>query len=280
MSNAITGSVALTDLKSDLTQLSTTLHDVFDLMNADMSKVGDAWQDGKYQEFVDGYMPQIQKCEDISVRYSEWCKRVLDPTIENVIAVEKTDVGSGSGSIGGVGAAGAVSGGLSSSVSGGKFNGFYMKNDKPKKMTTKAVPISNGCGTETDPKSFIFAKAGQTVDTAGSIVKKKGKIGLLSKSEWEKEWKAQSASCDQHDKDYYSGVPKEKADTDFQQRSPIMGTAVKMAKGTSTKSYNEAQKDRKNSQRLQPLYEAEHQQPLNADYRVDINEDTISESRT
>lgn len=125
MSNAITGSVALTELKSDLTQLSTTLHDVFDLMNADMSKVGDAWQDGKYQEFVDGYRPQIQKCEDISVRYSEWCKRVLDPTIENVIAVEKTDVGSGSGSIGGVGATGAVSSGSAAMGSAArKISGF------------------------------------------------------------------------------------------------------------------------------------------------------------
>ncbi len=131
MSNAITGSVALTELKSDLTQLSTTLHEVFDLMNADMSKVGDAWQDGKYQEFVDGYRPQIQKCEDISVRYSEWCKRVLDPTIDNVIAVERTDVGSGSGSIGGVGAAGAVSSGSAAvSTSSGKAGGFNMGGAK------------------------------------------------------------------------------------------------------------------------------------------------------
>ena len=91
-SGAVTGSAALTELKKDLTQLSATLHEIFELMNMDMRNIGDAWQDGKYQEFVEGYRPQINKCEEISERYKEWCLRVLDPTIENVIAVEKTDV--------------------------------------------------------------------------------------------------------------------------------------------------------------------------------------------
>lgn len=91
-SGAVTGSAALTELKNDLTQLSTTLHEIYELMNTDMRNIGDAWQDGKYQEFVEGYRPQINKCEEIANRYAEWCQRVLDPTIENVIAVEKTDV--------------------------------------------------------------------------------------------------------------------------------------------------------------------------------------------
>lgn len=99
MSNAVTSSAALTELKTDLTKLSATLHEIFDLMNADMSQVGQAWQDGKYEEFVQGFRPQINKCEEISVRYGEWCSRVLDPTIENVVAVEKTDVGMGSGAV-------------------------------------------------------------------------------------------------------------------------------------------------------------------------------------
>lgn len=104
-SNAVTSSAALSELQSDLTQLSTTLHEVFELMNTDMSQVGQAWQDGKYQEFVDGYKPQIQKCEIISEQYKLWCTKVLAPTIENVIAVERTDVGSGGGSVGGASAA-------------------------------------------------------------------------------------------------------------------------------------------------------------------------------
>lgn len=110
-SGAVTGSAALTELKKDLTQLSATLHEIFELMNMDMRDIGDAWQDGKYQEFVDGYRPQINKCEEISERYKEWCLRVLDPTIENVIAVEKTDVGGdGSGSVGGTFGGGSAAG--------------------------------------------------------------------------------------------------------------------------------------------------------------------------
>ena len=117
-SGAVTGSAALTELKKDLTQLSATLHEIFELMNMDMRNIGNDWQDGKYQEFVEGYRPQINKCEEISERYKEWCMRVLDPTIENVISVEKTDVGGGNsssvggtfggGSAGGIGGSGAA----------------------------------------------------------------------------------------------------------------------------------------------------------------------------
>jgi hypothetical protein len=122
MSNAVTGSVALTELKNDLTRLSDTLHTIYDLMNADMTQVGQAWQDGQYQQFVDGYKPQINKCEEISERYKEWCLRVLDPTIENVIAVEKTDVGGGSGYVGGANAAAGESAGAVGSTIGSGFN--------------------------------------------------------------------------------------------------------------------------------------------------------------
>ena len=86
------GSEALRGLKSDLTNLSKSLHRIYELMNADMRQVNEAWQDAKYQEFVQGYEPQIRKCEEIANRYTEWCARVLDPTIENVVAVETTDV--------------------------------------------------------------------------------------------------------------------------------------------------------------------------------------------
>lgn len=108
------GSVALTELKTDLTKLSQTLHQIYELMNADMRQVNAAWQDNKYQEFVEGYQPQIRKCEDIANRYAEWCARVLDPTIENVVAVETTDVS-------GAGFNGAS---VSSGVSSDKFSGF------------------------------------------------------------------------------------------------------------------------------------------------------------
>lgn len=89
-------SAALIELKNDLTQLSKALHVIYDLMNTDMRQVGEAWRDGKYQEFVQGYQPQIQKCEEIANRYAQWCSDVLQPTIENVIAVETTYVGGNS----------------------------------------------------------------------------------------------------------------------------------------------------------------------------------------
>lgn len=106
------GSEALSELKNDLTNLSKTLHELYDLMNADMRQVGEAWRDGKYEEFVSGYRPQINKCEEISERYAEWCKRVLEPAIEECIEIEKTDVG-GDGS--GSSAGGSVSSGSSGS---------------------------------------------------------------------------------------------------------------------------------------------------------------------
>ena len=106
------GSEALSVLKTDLTVLSKTLHDIYELMNADMRQVNVAWQDSKYQEFVDHYQPQIQKCDEIANRYAEWCARVLDPTIENVISVETTDVGIGEGSVGGGNSEAAVVGGM------------------------------------------------------------------------------------------------------------------------------------------------------------------------
>lgn len=263
--SAVTGSAALTELKNDLTRLSATLHEIFELMNADMRQIGDAWQDGKYQEFVEGYRPQINKCEDISKRYKEWCIRVLDPTIENVIAVEKTDVGSGnsvgssSAAVGATATAGAGGGGV------GMANGFNFGTNNTSKPSTKAVPISNGCGSETNPSSFVAASIGRVADT---------KLSSMGQS-WKthSNWVAHGESCDIHDKCYYNGEGKEKCDIEFQQRSPIMGTAVRMAKGMSNDSYAEAQMDRLKSQRLQPVWEEEHQQSLDAEnYRIDIEE--------
>lgn len=91
-SNVTTGSAALIDLKNNLSNLSKELHGIYDLMNENMRRVGNFWQDYKYQEFVEGYAPQIRKCEEIAIRYDEWCKRVLQPTIEKVVEVEQVNV--------------------------------------------------------------------------------------------------------------------------------------------------------------------------------------------
>ena len=96
------GSESLTNLKEDLKKLSESLHEIYDVMNADLSQLGEAWRDGKYEEYVSGYLPYVKKCEEISQRYVDWCTLVLDPAIEKCIAIESSDVGGDGGNIGAV----------------------------------------------------------------------------------------------------------------------------------------------------------------------------------
>lgn len=120
--------------------------------------------------------------------------------------------------------------------------------------STKAVKISNGCGSENSTLSQIGSKIANPVDAA--------RTGTSIKQQIE--------SCDQHDKDYYNGVNKEKADRDFRDRSPVKGWAVENAHKTSQESYNAAQEDRRRSNQLQSTWEKENKACLNSnDYRVD-----------
>lgn len=131
--------------------------------------------------------------------------------------------------------------------------GFAFAANAQVGTSTKAVPISNGCGSETVPGSRTLGKVGTRVDAVitGTSVQ------------------TQRESCDQHDKDYYNGVDKNKADSDFKQRSPVMGKVVTSFEGMSNNSYNEAQKDRETSRQLQPTWEKENKQCLDGNnYRV------------
>lgn len=142
------GSEGLKNLKTDLTKLANSLHEVFELMNADMRQVGEAWRDGKYEEFVSGYRPQINKCEEISERYTEWCKRVLDPAIEECIDIEDSDVG---GDGGGTSAGGGASSGPSESApKKDKFASFRRGIEKVKELNNAATtPGPQGSGFST-----------------------------------------------------------------------------------------------------------------------------------
>lgn len=91
--NAHVGSAALIELKSQLTQLSGTLNSIYDMLTREMEEMGTAWQDRMYQDFVEGYKPQINKCKEIADRYNDWCARILQPTIESVQAIENVNVG-------------------------------------------------------------------------------------------------------------------------------------------------------------------------------------------
>ena len=126
------GSAALIDLQNDLTLLSKSLLKIYELMDADMRKVNVAWQDGKYQEFVQGYKPQIEKCEKIANRYIAWCSKVLEPTIQNAVAAENVNV-SGDEAVGAVvGATAAVGGAGIASAAGavGKNRAFNLSGHK------------------------------------------------------------------------------------------------------------------------------------------------------
>lgn len=116
----ITSSVTLIKLKEDLLNLSKSLHEIYNLMDADMNNLSELWRDGKYEEFISGYKPQINKCEEIAEKYEDWCKRVLDPAIEKAIIIEGANVGPDGGSASG---GGVSSGGVSSgSGEGGAVN--------------------------------------------------------------------------------------------------------------------------------------------------------------
>lgn len=121
----ITSSVTLIKLKEDLLNLSKSLHEIYNLMNADMSNLGELWRDGKYEEFISGYKPQINKCEEIAEKYEDWCKRVLDPAIEKAIIIEGANVSPDGGSASG----GGVSGGSGEAVSA-EGTKHYSKRDQ------------------------------------------------------------------------------------------------------------------------------------------------------
>ena len=116
---AITSSAALTELQSDLKSLSASLGEISDVMNSDMGALADTWQDAKYEDFTTGFKPYIEKCREISERYSEWCTSVLQPTIDNAVEIERADVvGNGAGASVGAGTPAGNTAGATAATSG------------------------------------------------------------------------------------------------------------------------------------------------------------------
>lgn len=89
----VVSSTALIDLQNNLKNLSSKLHELYEVMNTDMHQLGAEWRDGKYEEFIAGYRPQIIKCEDASQNYKEWCTTVLQDLIDKVKGMENSNVG-------------------------------------------------------------------------------------------------------------------------------------------------------------------------------------------
>ena len=245
------GSTALTELKNDLTQLSKTLLVIYDLMNADMRQIGEAWQDGQYQQFVQDYQPQIQKCEEIANRYTEWCTRVLEPTIQNVVAVETTDVSNGAvdGSVGSAVVGGAVVG-VSTGVAAA--NGFNMDNKRP---VTKIEPIFNGCGSELSETSRTLGKLGPKFEVA---------MDKLHGRPYKGEDYYQEC-CRPHDKGYHHQEGLDKVDGEFSECAPNMAYVVSHSFGINKNSYKQAGIDKELSEQLKPQAQEEHQICVDSD---------------
>jgi hypothetical protein len=134
-------SAELMTLQSDLVNLSNQLHELYELMNSDVSSLAEYWRDQKFDEFLTGYQPQMEKMEEISVRYHEWATKDLQVTIDNVIATEGVDVSGDS-----VGSSGSSSpsggGGNSSDPLAG--NMFGKKKSKADRFREASREIKDG----------------------------------------------------------------------------------------------------------------------------------------
>ena len=134
--NANVSSNALTELQSDLRTLSSKLHELYDTMNADMSNITEFWQDQKYQDFVSGYRPQINKCEEISQRYNKWCSSVLQEAIDKVVEIEMANVSMDGGSV-------SSASGSAAAATVGAATAASAKSSKASEFNTGTKPSGN-----------------------------------------------------------------------------------------------------------------------------------------
>ena len=135
---------AAENLKSQLMILSGQLMEIKELMSADVSSLGEQWQDDKYEEYVAGYQKRIDAAGEISERYKEWCDKVLQEVIDKATDVDKTSVTDDDAPVGGGG---------SSSGSGG-FGG--MERWQPKNKVDQFKAGAQKVREEAAKKKAIF----------------------------------------------------------------------------------------------------------------------------
>lgn len=87
----------LLNLQADLNLLSQNLEELNDLAQTDLSAVGQYWQDGKFEEFSNVYMPQINKIGEIATYYKQWASGPLQETIDKEKKYQGWGPGGGSG---------------------------------------------------------------------------------------------------------------------------------------------------------------------------------------
>lgn len=148
---------ALSELKSKLSQLSGSLHEIARLMNQDLSKVGNEWRDGKYEEYKESYSKEVKNCEEIGNAYEAWCKEAIDPLMERTedAATSQVTPGGGSSVKGGSAAAGAGAAGAAAASA----------------KSSKAAEFNTGTGTsgrKVVPRSKSNAKLDNKKPSHGS----------------------------------------------------------------------------------------------------------------
>lgn len=143
MAQAVTGSIALEQLKDDLTVLANNLRELHSTLTSQMTTLGESWQDSQYQQFVDGYKPQIEKCAEIADRYDYGCKNFLAPQIENVRAIEQTDL-SGGGFGSGIGTASADN--MAAASGNGMASNFNLGGQSTSGPAINQRPVPSGGG--------------------------------------------------------------------------------------------------------------------------------------
>ncbi len=155
-----TGSAIVAELQKSLNAVSASIKEISDLMSTDMRQVGEAWQDGKYQEYVDAFTPQIQKCEEIAEDCEKWSATVLGRVFESAEDYEHTKIASAGGAVSGAGAA-AVAGSATTGAVAGTAG-------KPSRFNNGTEQTSN---TESPSKKKIVSRpTAKTKDS--SIVSK------------------------------------------------------------------------------------------------------------
>lgn len=117
----------------------------------------------------------------------------------------------------------------------------------------KIVPIANGCGTgsadDVSRKAAVIANIGdKTYSLYKRYIKKQFDYNISDVHMYDYSENLQIRACNQHDLDYYYGVPKKEADDKFSVLAPIKSVAVKIL---GQGAYDSAQTERQMSEYIQ-----------------------------
>lgn len=88
-------SKALIALQDALKKLSEELKDTYELLKENEKKVGETWQDDKFEEFEEEFSRSRELIDELSEKYNGWANKYLPPYIKEAIEYEETLVSLG-----------------------------------------------------------------------------------------------------------------------------------------------------------------------------------------